>query len=320
MASCVNKNTEEFKALAEQSNINPLLLAAKISLWQEKNGLDTFPTVEDVTSSSKENDASTVNMMKVAAKEMGMDFVSLEEYAKATPAVNIKNVSGVADLVKKVIAVAQGLDTVKTTEEVVHMATAILEQTDPRLITELISKIDRFKIYKEVFDKYSKRKEYQLADGRPNIRMIKKEAVDQLISQVIVFQSEGTTGFPELLKEETRSMIQQWWETILDYIRGVYGKTNIDVFNTAASRIAMGNVGGTVADITSEGVFFSLDDDVKERIDNYYNTVTEHDDKLKLFPQTVEDDRHYTYEGVRVAKSVTQKVKEKFNRKFERRL
>ena len=318
MASCVNKNTEEFKALAEQSNINPLLLAAKISLWQEKNGLDSFPTVEDVTSSSKENDAATINIMKAAANQMGLDFVSLEEYAKANPAVNIKNVSGVADLVKKVIAVAQGLDTVKTTEEVVHMATAILEQTDPRLITELISKIDRFKIYKEVFDKYSKRKEYQLADGRPNIRMIKKEAVDQLISQVIVFQSEGTTGFPELLKEETRSMIQQWWETILDYIRGVYGKTNIDVFNTAASRIAMGNVGGTVADITSEGVFFSLDDDVKERIDNYYNTVTEHDDKLKLFPQTVEDDRHYTYEGVRVAKSVTQKVKEKFNRKFER--
>ena len=318
MASCVNKNTEEFKALAEQSNINPLLLAAKISLWQEKNGLDNFPTVEDVTSSSKENDAATINIMKAAANQMGLDFVSLEEYAKANPAVNIKNVSGVADLVKKVIAVAQGLDTVKTTEEVVHMATAILEQTDPRLITELISKIDRFKIYKEVFDKYSKRKEYQLADGKPNIRMIKKEAVDQLISQVIVFQSEGTTGFPELLKEETRSMIQQWWETILDYIRGVYGKTNIDVFNTAASRIAMGNVGGTVADITSEGIFFSLDDDIKERIDNYYNTVMEHNDKLKLFPQTVEDDRHYTYENVRVAKSVTEKVKEKFNRKFER--
>ena len=127
-------------------------------MWQEKNGLDNFPTVEDVTSSSKENDAATINIMKAAANQMGLDFVSLEEYAKANPAVNIKNVSGVADLVKKVIAVAQGLDTVKTTEEVVHMATAILEQTDPRLITELISKIDRFKIYKEVFDKYSKRK------------------------------------------------------------------------------------------------------------------------------------------------------------------
>lgn len=318
MASCVNKNTEEFKALAEQSNINPLLLAAKISLWQEKNGLDSFPTLEDVTSSSKADAVTTLDVMKAAANQMGLDYMALEDYAKVNPAVNIKNVSGVADLVKKVIAVAQGLDTVKTTEEVVHMATAILEQTDPRLITELISKIDRFKIYKQVFDKYSKRKEYQLADGKPNIRMIKKEAVDQLISQVIVYQSEGTTEFPELLKEETRSMIQQWWETILDYIRGVYGKTNIDVFNTAASKIAMGNVGGTVADITREGIFFSLNDDVKERIDNFYNTVMEHNDKLKLSPKTVEDDRHYTYEGVRVAKSVTEKVKEKFNKKFER--
>lgn len=318
MAHCVNRSSQEFKALAEQSNINPIILAAKVSLWQEKNGLDNFPTLEDIVSSPKENDAATINIMKAAANQMGLDFVSLEEYAKANPAINIKNVSGVADLVKKVIAVAQGLDTVKTTEEVVHMATAILEQTDPRLITELISKIDRFKIYKQVFDKYSKRKEYQLADGKPNIRKIKKEAVDQLIAQVIVYQSEGSTEFPELMEERNRGMIQQWWETILDYIRGVYGKSNIDVFNTAASRISTGNVGGTVADITSEGIFFSLDDDVKERINNYYNTVMEHNDKLKLFPKTVEDDRHYTYEGVRVAKSVTEKVKEKFNRKFER--
>ena len=53
MASCVNKNTEEFKALAEQSNINPIVLAAKVSLWQEVNGLDNFPMLSDVVKEDK---------------------------------------------------------------------------------------------------------------------------------------------------------------------------------------------------------------------------------------------------------------------------
>ena len=45
---CVNRSSQEFKALAEQSNINPIILAAKVSLWQEANGLDNFPSIEDL--------------------------------------------------------------------------------------------------------------------------------------------------------------------------------------------------------------------------------------------------------------------------------
>jgi hypothetical protein len=264
--------------------------------------------------SSKE----TLEILKAAAKQMGIDIQSLEEYAKANPDIDIKGVTGLADLVKGTIAVAQGMENVATTEEIVHIATAILEQTNPKLITTLISKIDRFKIYKQVLATYSKRKEYQLSNGKPDIRKIKKEAVDKLIAELIVYNSEGSTEFPELMEENTRSMIQQWWETILDYVRGVYSKTNIDIFSTTASQVAIGKVGGTVADIKTTGVFFNIDDNVKKQMDDYVNTVNEYADKLELFPQTVEDDRHYKYEGVRVAKSVTEKVKEKFNKKFER--
>ena len=48
MAHCVNRSSQEFTALAEQSNINPIVLAAKVSLWQEVNGLDNFPTISDI--------------------------------------------------------------------------------------------------------------------------------------------------------------------------------------------------------------------------------------------------------------------------------
>jgi len=317
MAHCVNRSSKEFKALAEQSNINPIVLAAKVSLWQEINGLDNFPKISDIVVPN-ETAKQTLDIMKVAATKMGIDFVSLADYAKANPAIDITSVNGLADLLKGVIAVAQGMEEVATTEEIVHLATAILEQTNPRLITQLISKIDRFKIYNRTLELYKNNKAYQLSNGKPDIRKIKKEAVDRLIAELIVYNTEGSTEFPELMDEETRSMIRQWWETILDYIRGVYGKSNIDIFKSTATQVATGEVGGTVADIKQAGVFFNLSDDVKTQIDNFYNNVVEHNDKLELFPQTVEDTRHYKYEGVRVTKSVTEKVKEKFGKIFTR--
>ena len=54
MAHCVNRSSPEFIALAEQSNINPIILAAKVSLWQEENGLDNFPALEDVVKTTEE--------------------------------------------------------------------------------------------------------------------------------------------------------------------------------------------------------------------------------------------------------------------------
>ena len=48
MANCVNTNTKEFKELSAEVNLNPIVLAAKVSLWQEVNGLDSFPTLGDL--------------------------------------------------------------------------------------------------------------------------------------------------------------------------------------------------------------------------------------------------------------------------------
>ena len=73
MAHCVNRSSEEFKELADQSNMNPIILAAKVSLWQEENGLDNFPTVDtlfqlkderNVESAIKELDNYLLDFMK----------------------------------------------------------------------------------------------------------------------------------------------------------------------------------------------------------------------------------------------------------------
>jgi hypothetical protein len=264
----------------------------------------------------------TVAVMKKAAEQMGIDIQDLLDYAKANPSINVTNVNGLADLIKGAVAIAQGKEGVALVEEIVHITTAILEQTDPKLITELISKIDRFKIYKQVLAVYSKKKEYQLANGKPNIRKIKKEAVDKLISEVVVNQSEGSTEFPELMEEETRNMIQRLWDMILDKLRGVYRKSNIDIFQEAGNIVKSGKA-GTISDIKTEGIYFQVDDSVTNKITNYFNKAREYSKDMILNLEkkdaqgNVLDKRHYTYKGERVATTITEKVKKK--KKFPER-
>jgi hypothetical protein len=278
-----------------------------------------FQSEDMATSKASEE---TVAMMRQAAEQMGIDIQDLLDYAKANPNIDVKNVNGLADLMKGAVAIAQGKEGVALIEEIVHITTAILEQTDPKLITELISKIDRFKIYKKVLEAYSKKKEYQLANGKPNIRKIKKEAVDKLISEVVVYQSEGSTEYPELMEEETRNMIQRLWDMILDRLRGVYRKSNIDIFQTAGTVVKSGKA-GTIADIKTEGIYLQVDDSATTKITNYFNKAREYSKEMTLNLEKkdaqgkVVDKRHYTFKGERVATTITEKIKK--NKKFPER-
>ena len=175
----------------------------------------------------------TLQKVKEVLKKMGVDIQSLTEYAKQLP-VQVSGVNAVADLVRGVIAVAEGKEDVALTEEMVHIATAILEQKNPTLVTEMISKIDRFKIYKETLEQYKNDKAYQLPNGKPDIRKIKKEAVDKLIAELIINGNTGDGSFPELANEENRSLIRRWWNAITDFFRGMYKSANISIFEETA--------------------------------------------------------------------------------------
>lgn len=252
--------------------------------------------------------------VKQIAAKIGVSIQGLDEYAEST-GINIDGINGVADTVRKVIAIAKGREAGALTEEVIHMATAILEQTNPQLVTSLISKISGFKIYKETFEKYKDLKAYQLADGKPNVRKIKKEAVDKLIAQIILNNGEASESFPELAKEDVRNMVQSWWDSILEFIKGLYEKANINLFEDAARIIASEDI-GTVADIVADGVYYQL---ANESVDNFFNQILADDKDLILVPEirdasgNVVKKRHYTYKGVEVAKTVTEKIDEQKN-------
>ena len=261
----------------------------------QKGGMATSQASEEVLAK-----------VKAVAKKMGVDIQELVKYAKAT-GLDTTNVNGVADLMRGIIAIATGKEASALTEEMVHIATAILNQTNPQLVTSMISKIDRFKIYKTTLDAYKDDKRYQLPNGKPDIRKIKKEAVDKLIAEIIINNGQDVDQFPELRQEENMSTIRQWWNTILDVIRGLYSASNIDVFNAVSDKIINGEI-GNIFDIDANGEVF-LQKGNNNAVDKMYDTISKNDSRLKL-EDTDPNDRHYILDKViRVAKSITQKIK-----------
>jgi hypothetical protein len=262
---------------------------------------------------------ATLDKIKEAAAQMGIDIQELTQYVKSHPEMEdrVKNANGVADLVRGVVAIAEGRADTALTEEIVHIARAIAEQVNPKLITSLISKIDRFKIYKQTLEAYKGRKDYQLSDGKPNIRKIKMEAADKLIAELIINRNEGTTEYPELLEEENRSFLQRMWDAILDVIRGIYTKSNINLFETVAEMVESGRVGGTTADLTADDVFLQVAEN--QGVNKFYDTIMDFANKIVgPVDATPTKKRHYIFDGVEVPRTVTEKIKEAKSKKFER--
>ena len=246
-------------------------------VWDKTYGIITFRDkntgtvlqIEEVPSSIATQ--AQLNNIKDVAKKIGVSFESLEKYANET-GIDTTGVNGLADLVRGVIAIAEGKEAQATTEELVHIATAIVNEINPKLITELISKIDRFKIYDATLKAYKGNKNYQTKDGKPNIRKIKKEAVDKLIAELIINDGENVEQFPELREEKNRSLVQKMWDAILDFIRGTYRKADIDIFRKVATNVVVGNVGGNVSLIQSTNTYYQITDAQQNILDKLTQT------------------------------------------------
>lgn len=304
--------TPSFQELADTTDLNSLLPQG-ISFGKKSNMMSNIAMLNQ-TSNTQMTHASedTIKKVKEVAEKMGFSIIGLKDYLKGNPNVPKTGINALTDLVKKVIAIAEGKEAQAITEEMVHVATAILEQTNPELITSLISKIGGYKIYKRTFNEYKGLKAYQLSNGKPNIRKIKKEAVDKLIAELIVNESPDVNGNPELVEKTTIEKIKQWWRDILSVLRGRYKETNTNIFQDTASIIMSGDISGTATPLSSKEVYYQLEES-KPVNDAYDKFMDKHKD-LKLY--TPEEDgvekRHYKFRGKDVAISVTEKIKKEY--------
>jgi hypothetical protein len=274
----------------------------------------------------------TLNKVKALIAKMGVKIQDLQDYLKGNPDINATDVNGLADLVRGIIAIAEGKEDVALTEEMVHIATAIIEKLDPKFVTEMISKIDRFAIYKKVLNAYKDDKNYQLPNGKPDIRKIKKEAVDKLIVELIINQSQGSTEFPELMEELPRTMIQKIWNAILDFFSGRYRKANIDIFTEASERILEGEIGDVETISDMEEIFLQkkspkMSDKQKELQELILDTkdrIKKRESKEKVDPLLADSEEASNYyvelettgNERKITKRVTDRVKTWYEQRF----
>lgn len=267
----------------------------------------------------------TLKKVKEVAKKMGIDIQKLSEYTKSND-IGISGINAIADVTRGIIAIAEGKEGEALTEETVHIATAILEQTHPQMVTEMIAKIDRFKIFKKTLEEYKSNKNYQLPNGKPDIRKIKKEAVDKLIAEIIVNNNQDEEQFPELREEINQSLVRRWWNSILDYIKGIYRKANIDIFEKVANKILNKNI-GDISDIVEEGVYFQLSDkqkDIQQKLQLTKDKIEKVVEEGKTDPLLLDSEEANNFYRIqkadgtfeKITKRVTDRVKAWYKQRF----
>ena len=268
----------------------------------------------------------TLAKVKELITKMGVSIESLLEYAKKSK-LNLKDVNAVADMVHGIIAVAEGKEDVALTEEMVHIATAILQAKNPKMITEMIAKIDRFKIYNQTLKAYRDNPDYQLPNGKPDIRKIKKEAVDKLIAELIVNGGQDIAQYPELLEEENQNLVQRWWNAIMDWFRGMYKSTNVSIFQQTADIIMNDQLEGDFTDIQNKQIYYQLSapqEVIQKEVLDRQSKIKKVESGEKVDPMFMDTEEASNWyeiqneEGVfkRIEKRVTDRVKAWYRQRF----
>ena len=223
--------------------------------------------------------------VKEFARNVGIRIEDLSSYAKSA-GLDIDGVNGVADVLRGIIAVADGKESEALAEEAFHIALEILEQKNPGLVTSLISIIDKFQIYQTTFDEYKDRPQYQTAEGKPDIRKIKKEAVAKLLVEVVNNNSEQLTNNPAL-QERADLQPKTWWEIIKDWFSKLYKKSGISLFKEAADTILNSNIGSVKDILPQDGYYEQISQKQKDVISKLEATEKE---ITKEYAKTGDDD------------------------------
>jgi hypothetical protein len=218
-------------------------------------------------------DPGTIKKIKEFLNRVG---VSVEELGSITmDGVNI-GINGIADPLNKLIQIAQGREDIALTEEAMHVAVEIIRQKDPVLFKRMFNAIGRYNITQEVINEYGNIKEYQV-DGKPNIPKLKTEAIGKILAQSFINLSEKTNERPELLAQ-TRS----WWQAIVDFLKKLFLRAQMNPFEEAAKDILLGNEPGTAADVRTGERFLQIDDDTATKIRLVNSNLARTDDSYEL--------------------------------------
>ena len=150
------------------------------------------------------------------------------------------SVTGVLDIINKIIYVANNRNEMTLPEEFGHAFVELLGSTTSKKeenkdFTFLMDTVENTELYKQVFEQY--KDVYKREDGTPDIYKIKKEAIGQAIGLSILSQYKGQDN-------ETKTFLQkvkEWVEKILDKFRGTEYLSFENLVNQMAKEVLEGS-------------------------------------------------------------------------------
>ena len=207
--------------------------------------------------------AKTLAMVNDFLTRIGVDVKALKNVVVD----GIKqDAAGVALLTQKLIEVIEGKEAQALPEEAMHFAVAIIKQTNPALYKKLMSEINKYAILNEVFATYGQNPMYQ-KDGKPDVIMLKEEAIAKVLAETIIKNNEGSLEKPENIVK-----VQDWWDKIVDWFKGLFTKSG---FDQLSMDILTGKIIGTAEDINEEEGKAFLQLDPQESVMNRIREVSD---------------------------------------------
>lgn len=283
--ACINPNSPEFKAALERTG-NPLLAEIEV----DQQGMLQLPGTEVATASPK-----TLALVKDFLKRIGVDIKVLQQIE-----VNgvKQDANGAAMLMQKLVQVVEGKEADALPEEAMHFAVSIIKQTNPALYKKLLGEINSYRIMNDVFAEYSKLPSYQI-DGKPDVVKLKEEAIGKVLTQVLINKNEGSIEAPEKIAN-----VQSWWQKIIQALKNLFTKSG---FDQLAMDIISGKQIGTAEDIreAQDTVLFQ-----KNPQQAVYDAIKDVANRIK------KKDESYYIDGKKIARRVTDLVKDWYTRRF----
>jgi predicted dinucleotide-binding enzyme len=248
--ACINPNDPAYQEILARVG-NPIL--AEIEFDKQNN-------ISDVISSTAS--PKTIAMVNDFLTRIGVD-------TKAMKNVIVDGVkqdaAGAALLTQKLIQVVEGKEAQSLPEEAMHFAVAIIKQTNPALYKKLMSEINGYAMLKEVFATYGQNPMYQL-DGKPDVIMLKEEAIAKVLAEIIIKNNEGS-----LEKPENIAKMQSLWDKIVDWFKNLISTSG---FDQLSMDVMTGKIIGTAEDIREEEGKAFLQLDPQEAIINRIKEVS----------------------------------------------
>lgn len=202
--------------------------------------------------------AGTLKKVKEFLTRIG---AKVEEVSKVTMDGKVLGVNGIVYPLNGLIQYVSGKEDTVLPEEAMHLAVELIEKNNPTLFKSMMDRIGRYKLFEQVISEYQNNPFYQ-KDGRPDIRKIKKEAIGKVLAQTVIDKNEDTNEKPELL-DQTRN----WWQKIVDFIKGLFLKAQFNPFEEAAVKVLSGADLGEVGGLMGEPLMqISPNADLAERV------------------------------------------------------